>query len=430
MQTLRYGMQGLFVRYAQLALQRAGLETGETDGIFGRRTLRATEQFQTVSGIAADGVIGRLTWGALFPYLSGYSVYVRTEGETLTEIQERLELDPLALRTANPDLSETGDSDGETVILPLPFSVVTDAVPPSYVLTGIWLDGLAARYPFLASEVIGASRMGKQIFAVSVGTGSARVGMNASHHANEWITTTLTLTMLEQYLAALSKGETVGGVSARELSERSTLTLVPLVNPDGVDLVTGALPAEDSYYRQAKELAAYYPQIPFPSGWKANIAGVDLNLGYPADWERARELKFAQGFTRPGPRDYVGIAPLTEPENMAMFRRTIEDAYELTVSFHTQGAEIYWRYQDVEPIGAEEIGKVFSEVSGYRLADAPYGSSFAGYKDWFLDAFRRPGYTVEAGRGVNPLPIDDLPQLIKENLGIFVQALRLTPEGS
>ena len=36
----------------------------------------------------------------------------------------------------------------------------------------------------------------------------------------------------------------------------------------------------------------------FQVGWKANIKGVDLNLQFPAGWEKAKEIKYAQGFTR------------------------------------------------------------------------------------------------------------------------------------
>ena len=53
------------------------------------------------------------------------------------------------------------------------------------------------------------------------------------------------------------------GVSATELYEAVTLHMVPLVNPDGVDLVTGALDPMDSFYVQAQALAAHY--LPFPS---------------------------------------------------------------------------------------------------------------------------------------------------------------------
>ena len=56
------------------------------------------------------------------------------------------------------------------------------------------------------------------------------------------------------------------------------------------------------------------------------------------------------------------------------------------------------------------------------LADVPYESSFAGYKDWFIQKFRRPGYTIEAGSGQNPLPIGQFDEIYRNNLPILVTA--------
>lgn len=420
MQTLRFGDKGLFIQYVQTALLRAGEEPGEVDGIFGRRTERAVVRLQERSGVRSDGVIERLTWAALYPYLVGSAFAAVREGETIETIAERFGSDPNSIRTANPNAKLRP---GERITVPLPFDVVFTAIPYSAFLTACVLEGLLLRYPFLAKFTIGRSMMRRRIEAIRIGAGPLRVGVNAAHHANEWITTPLTLMFLERCAKAFSEDALIGGAPARMLYEASTLTLVPLVNPDGVDLVTGALSEGDSFYESAKALSAFYPSIAFPAGWKANIAGVDLNLGYPAGWENARAIKFAAGYTRPGPRDYVGTRPLETPENRAMAELSKRERFDRAIAYHTQGGEIYWEYRGNAPQGSRALAERFAEASGYRVANVPYDSGFAGYKDWMIDAFQANAFTLEAGRGTNPLPLSDLASLYKENERILVSVL-------
>lgn len=425
MKTLRYGSQGPFVQYLQLALWRAGFAPGAIDGIFGTRTLDALVKFQRAYGLVDDGIAGPKTWAALYPYLSGYMVHVARAGDTYYELAQRYGTSVSAIEAANPSIPAGQIPVGAELTIPLDFPVVPDMVAWSYALNEIVLDGLTARYPFLGNRSAGTSVMGRRLSAVTIGSGSKAVFYNASHHANEWITTPVLWRFLEQYAAAYAAGGLIGGENARQLYNKTTLHMLPLVNPDGVDLVTGALAADDSYYVQAKALAAYYPSIPFPGGWKANIRGVDLNLGYPAGWEQAREIKFAQGYTRPGPRDYVGTEPLAEPENRATFAYTNANNFLLTLSYHTQGMVIYYKFLDYNPPRADEIGQALSRVSGYTLETTPYASGFAGYKDWFIQTFNRPGYTIEAGQGENPLPLSQFPAIYRDNLGILTLGMAL-----
>lgn len=175
-----------------------------------------------------------------------------------------------------------------------------------------------------------------------------------------------------------------------------------------------------SIYNYFKAIATNFPDIPFPSGWKANFRGVDLNLQYPAGWNNAREIKFTQGFDRPAPRDFVGFGPLTEPEALAVYNFTLLHDFRLIITYHTQGKEIYWNFQNINPPQGFEIATEFSNVSGYSIEDVPLNSSFAGYKDWFIQDFYRPGFTIEAGIGQNPLPISQFDEIYKDNLGILV----------
>ena len=277
-------------------------------------------------------------------------------------------------------------------------------------------------YPFCRTEVITETAFSRPVRTLVIGNGPRKVVYSAAHHANEWITSLLLLKFAEEFAQAIAEGRQILGQNAAEIAAAATIYMVPMVDPDGVDLVVGATAPGTVEYEIARRLAENYPSIPFPEGWKANLLGVDLNLQYPAGWLQAREIKFDQGFTRPGPRDYVGRAPLTQLESRALLGYTEFIDPALVLAFHTQGQLIFWTFRDIQVPGAEELGREFARLSGYTLADVPYESSFAGYKDWFIQRYQRPGYTIEAGLGTNPLPIEQFDEMYAATLPIMLTA--------
>ena len=307
-------------------------------------------------------------------------------------------------------------------------AIVQTDVPMSSSLCEKTIRELTDTYPFLVSEVLTGTAYGRPVTALNLGRGGRRVLYSASHHANEWITTTVLLKFTEDLCEAVRTGGTLYGIPAQTIMDHCAIFSVPMVNPDGVDLVTGVLETGTLAYESAQSISDHFPDIPFPDGWKANLLGVDLNLQYPAGWLQAREIKFSQGFYRPAPRDYVGRAPLNQRETLALAQYTEDVDPALVLAYHTQGNVIYWQFKDYEIPGARELGDEFARISGYALADTPYESSFAGYKDWFIQNFRRPGFTIECGSGESPLPLSQFDEIYKANLGILVTAALGLPQ--
>ena len=394
-----------------LALRRAGGAT--------------LQEFQRQRGLYPSGEGDILTMEQLMPYLVGYRRYRVRLGDSFDSIARQFSTTVRAISTANPGTDSRRLRPGQILIVPLGFSVVPTDIPFTSELLGLCIEGLSMRYPFISSRRLTVTAYGRPVTLLKIGEGSTSVLYNASHHANEWITTPLLMKFLEEYAQAISRGLRLWDRDARALFRRTQLYLVPMVNPDGVDLVTGAITENMAEYDSAQNIAARFPAIAFPEGWKANLLGVDLNLNYPAGWEQAKENKYALGYDQPAPRDFVGSEPLDQAESAAMVRLTQEVSPRLTLSYHSQGRVIYWKFKDIEVPEGRKIGTAFANSSGYTLEDTPFASGFAGYKDWFIQEYNRPGYTIEVGLGENPLPLSQFDQIYGDNLGILTQGLYL-----
>ena len=421
---LRCGSTGPQVEFLQLALNRAGAGPVATDGNYGRDTLEAVRRFQARAGIPTDGCVGIRTRQALKPYYTGYVTHRVERGDTLYNIAMNHHTSLRAVEIANPMANTLHLRVGDLLTVPLSFPVVPTGIHWCSETLGYVTEGLEARYPMLHQRVIGRSVMGKPIYALTIGNGPRRVLYSATHHGNEWITTPLLLRFGEELASAAARESTIDGKSAVKLLQKVRFILVPCVNPDGMDVATAAL-SSGKFYSRVREIADTYPNVPFPTGWKANVRGVDLNLQYPAEWNRARQIKAAQGYDAPAPRDYPGTAPLTQPEARAMVRFTELAIPDRILAFHTQGQVIYPNYMDFDPPGSMPLAWQLAAASGYDVEQTPPESAYAGYKDWFIQTYNRPGYTIEAGKGTSPLPLTDFDEIYAQCLPIMVQCAAL-----
>lgn len=337
-------------------------------------------------------------------------------GDSLWVISRRRNIPLDSLFLLNPTLNPNRIQVGQQILVPqrVTWRVVNGKQNYEYNVMLNDLRNLMTIYPFLRTSSIGNSVLGRNIPELLLGNGSKSVHYNGAFHANEWITTPVIMTFVNDYLLSITNKNPIRGLNTYSLYQQSTLSIVPMVNPDGVNLVING-PSEAEPYR-SRVIEWNNGSMDF-SRWKANFNGVDLNDQFPANWEAERD----RNPKTPGPRDYGGEAPLTEPEAIAMADLTRRRDFARVLAFHTQGEVIYWGYENLEPPEAETIVNEFGRTSGYTPVKTL--ESYAGYKDWFIQDWRRPGFTVELGIGVNPLPLSQFDEIYQETLGIFLAGL-------
>nr|WP_244990545.1 M14 family metallopeptidase [Clostridium algidicarnis] len=402
----------------QAVLKKIGYTTGSLDGIFGNDTKNAVIGFQQNNGLTADGIIGEETCKILNKFLLGYEDYILRAGDNIYDIARTHYTTMNKIVTANPKIDVNNLTIGESIVVPFGIDVVDTNIDYTYEIMERDMVGLKARYPFIERGILGKSVLEKNLYYIKLGNGPNEVFYNAAHHSLEWITSTLLMKFIEDFSKAYSEDGIINGYRIKDIFNKSTIYIVPMVNPDGVDLVIDGLKRDNPYY--SRLIQWNKGSSDFSKDWQANIRGVDLNHNYDASWALSKQAEVVYGIYGPGPTRYSGPYPESEPETKSLADFTRAHNFRLVIAYHTQGEVIYWKYLNIIPNDSRKIAEMFSKASGYILSETTGIVSYAGYKDWFIERFVRPGYTIEVGKGKNPLPISQFDKIYRDNIEVLL----------
>ncbi len=285
------------------------------------------------------------------------------------------------------------------------------------------IKSLAVKYPGLITyKSLGKTIYGRELWAVQLGRGEASLFLNGSHHAREWMTTSLLMKMADSYAQAYVQDQKLGNYKVRDLLNNVSIWIVPMVNPDGVTLAQqGTAGLSKSL---ASTLVGYNGGSSNFKRWKANMQGLDLNRQYPASWSAIRNTS-----PYPSYQNYKGVKPAQAPEIRLMMDFTYTLDPEMTISYHSSGEIVFWNFNTLAANLARDK-KIAADVglfTGYSLVKPEKNPSGGGYKDWFIQEFKRPGLTIEIGSyaGEGPLPLSAFNNIWAKNkkVGVYAAAV-------
>ncbi|MBS7297714.1 MAG: M14 family metallocarboxypeptidase [Eubacteriales bacterium] len=260
---------------------------------------------------------------------------------------------------------------------------------------------------------IGESVMEKKIYCLGYGDGDKKLFVNGAHHGLEYITSAFLMRFMREFAGAVESGADMFGYDVGKLKKGIRLFVVPMVNPDGVDIAVNGLDITNRYHRRLISMVGIHS---FNKVWQANANGVDINHNYDARWSVVEKS--------PAPSKYSGPYAESEPETKAVCEFVRSMDFDMLMAFHSQGGEIYYDFDGLAAKADKEAAERMSRASGYPVRTPAGSASFGGCKDWFIKEFGRSGFTVEMGHGKNPLPEERLCEFYEENAKIILSAMQ------
>lgn len=268
-----------------------------------------------------------------------------------------------------------------------------------------YIDIMIARYPFLSVSYVGESILGRGIPMLTLGEGEKSVLYVGAHHGMEWITSVLLLRFINEACELWNNNGRIFQYSVKYLLSARTLHIVPMLNPDGVEYQINGVGEDNVLYDRLLSMNGGSKDF---SRWQANARGVDLNHNYNSGFADYKRMEMENGILGGAPTRYSGESSESEPEvgSLCNYIR-YHDRLQMVLTLHTQGEEIYYTCGKKTTPRSRAIAEGLANMSGYAL-NIPKGSAaYGGLTDWCIEELNLPSFTVECGKGINPLPLED-----------------------
>lgn len=162
--------------------------------------------------------------------MRGYDEYIIKTGDTIYKIARWYYTSPNRILAANPEINPNNLFIGQNYS---PLWHWRRRYRYTYDVLRRDIEALKVRYPFIKVGVAGESVLERNLYYLKLGNGPNQVFYNASHHSLEWITSPVLMKYIERFAEYYTDGVNLRGYNLRDIWNRSTIYIMPMVNPDG-----------------------------------------------------------------------------------------------------------------------------------------------------------------------------------------------------
>ena len=138
------------------------------------------------------------------------------------------------------------------------------------------IDALSEKYKFLSVSSIGQTVLGKRIPILSVGRGERSVLYVGTQRGTEMATASCLLKYIDELCAHIEGDGRIYNCSAAYLFATRTVSVIPMLNPDGVDYCLNGIDESNPMYERFCSEGVNADFL----NWNGNAMGVELRNNY------------------------------------------------------------------------------------------------------------------------------------------------------
>lgn len=265
------------------------------------------------------------------------------------------------------------------------------------------ISSLIARYPFLGRSNIGRTVAGRDITALSIGSGEESVLFVGGDDPACRISTLLLLKFCEEVCHCILHGKELCGLNLRKALFGRGIIFVPQLNPDGAEIAQRGGPGCGYMAGRIEKLC----DGKFDT-WRSNLRGVEIcrNLPYRFDTRKLKEQK--GGVHSPRPFGFGGYKEISEPETLALVELCRAKKIRHLVHISSFGQTVSYSGDPITPAHSEKMAEVIAAVSSFAVCP-PIAKEETGICDWFTYETSKPALCIKIGEDCVP-PIESLYQ--------------------